>query len=212
MQTDELIAELAGNAGRQESGFVLPLWAAVVISPLLAFAVFMPLLGPRANFLTSFGALRFDMKFVTTGLLAITALGVLVALARPARPWRRLATMLVVPVAVLVAAVAVELVVVPQQLWETRALGENARNCLVAIPTMGAPVLALFLFALSRQAPTRPALSGGIAGLAAAGISAIFYAAHCPDDSPLFVAIWYPLATLVLVTVGALAGSRLLRW
>ena len=213
MQTNDLIAELSREAtSRPRKGVVLPFWLAVVVAPFAAFAVFMPMLGPRPDALASVAMLRFDMKFVTAGLLALAALVLLASLARPARPWRERLPVLLLPAAVLFGAVAIELSVVPEHLWETRAMGGNAMNCLIAIPTMGAPVLALFLFALSRQAPTRPVLAGAIAGLASAGISALFYASHCPDDSPLFVALWYPLATLILVAAGALAGNRLLRW
>ena len=37
-------------------------------------------------------------------------------------------------------------------------------------------------------------------------------AAHCSDDSPFFVSIWYPLGILLVAVAGALAGARLLRW
>lgn len=212
MQTDELIADLSGKFARRKSQAGLPLWLAAAIAPVVAFAVFMPLLGPRPDFLASFGSIRFDMKFVEAGLLAVAALGLLAALARPARPWRNRLPLLLVPALVLLAAVAVELAVMPEATWPIRAIGQNARTCLIAIPTIGAPVLLLLLYALSHQAPTRPTLTGAVAGLAAAGVSSVFYAAHCPDDSPLFVAVWYPLATMILVAAGALAGSRLLRW
>ncbi|NDW03893.1 NrsF family protein [Jiella pacifica] len=212
MQTDQLIADLAGQATRRRQELALPLWLAAVLAPLLAFAVFMPMLGPRANFVASLSTVRFDMKFVLAGLLAVAALAVLAALARPGRPVSSRMKWLAMPALVLLIAVGVELLVVPEAFWPARAIGRNAINCLIAIPTMGAPVLVLFLYALSRQAPTRPAMSGAVAGLAASGISAFFYAAHCSDDSPLFVAIWYPLATAILVAAGAFAGSRLLRW
>jgi hypothetical protein len=39
-----------------------------------------------------------------------------------------------------------------------------------------------------------------------------FYAAHCFDDSPLFVATWYTLAIAFVTGLGALLGSKLLRW
>ena len=51
-------------------------------------------------------------------------------------------------------------------------------------------------------------LTGAMAGAAAAGVGALVYASSCPDDSPLFVATWYPLATLICMGAGALAG----RW
>jgi hypothetical protein len=38
------------------------------------------------------------------------------------------------------------------------------------------------------------------------------YASHCTDDSPLFVATWYPIATAVVTAAGALIGARVLRF
>ena len=38
--------------------------------------------------------------------------------------------------------------------------------------------------------------------------NATLYASHCTDDSPLFVATWYTIATALVAAVGALAGSR----
>jgi hypothetical protein len=55
-------------------------------------------------------------------------------------------------------------------------------------------------------------LAGAVAGLAASGIAATFYASNCTDDSPLFVLLWYPLAIAIVTAVGYVAGGRLLRW
>ena len=35
---------------------------------------------------------------------------------------------------------------------------------------------------------------------------------NCPDDSPFFVAVWYMLATMIVVALGWFAGGRWLRW
>jgi hypothetical protein len=45
-----------------------------------------------------------------------------------------------------------------------------------------------------------------------AGLAATLYASHCTDDSPLFVATWYTIATALVATIGALAGSKMLRF
>jgi hypothetical protein len=55
-------------------------------------------------------------------------------------------------------------------------------------------------------------LAGAAAGLMSAGIGGLLYATHCPDDSPLFVVLWYGCATAIVVAGGALAGARVLRW
>ncbi|WP_143202048.1 NrsF family protein, partial [Bradyrhizobium sp. NAS96.2] len=53
---------------------------------------------------------------------------------------------------------------------------------------------------------------GAVAGLLCAGLAATVYASHCTDDSPLFVATWYTLATAIVASVGALMGKRALRY
>jgi hypothetical protein len=76
---------------------------------------------------------------------------------------------------------------------------------------MALPLLVAALVGLRQGASTRPALSGAAAGLLCGGLAATVYAAHCTDDSPLFVATWYSIGIAGLTVVGAAAGSRLLR-
>jgi hypothetical protein len=100
----------------------------------------------------------------------------------------------------------------PQRLpMMTRLVGTNSRTCLTAIPLMSLPLLAAALVGLRHGAPTRPAVAGAIAGLLSAGLAATLYASHCTDDSPLFVATWYTIATASVTAIGAVAGSRVLR-
>ena len=94
----------------------------------------------------------------------------------------------------------------------TRMMGKNSSTCLTTIPLMSLPLLAAALFGLRQGAPTRPAVAGAIAGLLSAGMAATLYASHCSDDSPLFVATWYTIATALVAAIGALAGSRVLRF
>jgi hypothetical protein len=116
------------------------------------------------------------------------------------------------PVVLLAGGIAADLST-PQRLgWGARLVGSNSRVCLVAIPALSLPLLAAALVALRHGAPTRPALAGAVAGLLSAGLAATLYAAHCPDDSPLFVATWYTLAAALVAAFGALAGVRLLRF
>ncbi len=104
-----------------------------------------------------------------------------------------------------------ELLAMPEATWGTRLVGSNARICLLAIPLLAIAPLACLLAALRYGAPTRPGFAGAVAGLAASGIAATLYALHCPDDSPLFVATWYTIATAPVVLAGYTAGARLLK-
>ena len=114
--------------------------------------------------------------------------------------------------AVAVGAVAAELIAMPAATWSTRLVGSNSMICLTAIPVLALAPLVAVLAALRAGAPASPALAGALGGLLAAMAGATLYAFHCFDDSPLFVVTWYTLATIPVVLIGALAGTRLLRW
>ncbi|RVP75988.1 NrsF family protein, partial [Sinorhizobium meliloti] len=68
------------------------------------------------------------------------------------------------------------------------------------------------LLALRHGASSHPALSGAAAGLAAGGIAAAFYASHCTDDSPLFVATWYTMAVAILAIAGGFLARKVIDW
>jgi hypothetical protein len=88
----------------------------------------------------------------------------------------------------------------------------NWQVCMVLIPMLSAAPLIAILLALRHGATSHPVLAGAAAGLLATGIGATLYATHCQSDSPMFVAVWYVIATVIVTAVGALLGSRLLRW
>jgi hypothetical protein len=114
--------------------------------------------------------------------------------------------------AVLAAAACIELAVLPRNQWWTMAWGTNATWCLRIIPALAAVPLLVTLLALRNAAPAHPARTGAMAGLMSAGLAGTLYSLHCPDDSPLFVGLWYVMASGVVTAAGALLGARWLRW
>jgi hypothetical protein len=92
------------------------------------------------------------------------------------------------------------------------ARGKSTSICLTVIPLMSLPILAASLWALRRGAPTRPGLTGAVAGLMSAGAAAALYAFWCTDDSPFFYTVRYGAAILIVTAVAALVGRRILRW
>jgi hypothetical protein len=185
---------------------------ALILGAAISAALFMTALGPRGDFDAAAHTMRFDLKFVDTLALLLPSVLLAARLLRPeARPGALVAA-LVAPFILLGGAVIVELVVTPADLWMTRLIGTNALHCLTLIPLMSIPPLTALIVAMRAGAPSHPALTGALAGAAAAGAAATIYAANCTDDSPLFVASWYPLATLVVVAAGALAGRKWLQW
>jgi hypothetical protein len=156
--------------------------------------------------------MRFDMKFVDTLAWAAPSLLLCLRFARPEIGPGVLLAWLVAPMALLFVGVGMEMARVPSDLWMTRLVGTNWYHCLSIIPLLSIAPLAALIFALREGAPGYPGLTGALAGAAAAGVAATMYASNCTDDSPLFVVTWYPLATLIVVLAGALAGRTWLKW
>ena len=212
METDQLIRTLAAdNAHRARPvGFVLAL--ALLAAAPVSVGIFFAGLGVRPDVMTAMHNPFFDLKFAVTLALAISAIAVSLHLARPEASLHGWAWLLLIPAGILVAGISGEMMM-PQRLpMMTRLVGSNSRLCMMAIPLMSLPLLAAALFGLRHGAPARPAVAGAIAGLLAAGLAATLYASHCTDDSPLFVATWYSIATAAVAAIGALAGSRVLRF
>jgi hypothetical protein len=210
MKTTSLIDALTADHASPQPSLGRGLGAGIAAGALLAAALFAITLGLRPDIATALHSPRFLFKFVATGTLAVSTTFLVLRLSRPGAP-QPLAVLLAAPV-LLVAAVLAELVAVPSSHWTASLFGTTWRACLVTIPALSVGPLAAILIALRRGAPTRPALAGAVAGLLAGGIGSFVYAAHCPGDSPLFLAAWYTITIAELAAVGALAGSRLLRW
>lgn len=212
MKTENLIRALAADNETRTASvsrfLALGLLAAFVVAAIL----FAALIGPRADFAAAAGDPRFLFKFVVTLALLATALPLARRLAEPGRETNVALIALALAPLLLAAGVLVELSLLAPGERAARLIGRNWAYCLSYIPLLSAPLLAAALLALRHGAPTRPALAGAAAGLIAGAIGATLYAAHCIDDSPLFVATWYTLAISAVTLIGALVGARVLRW
>jgi hypothetical protein len=212
MRTSELIAALAADPQPRSLALRWRYFLSIAIGVLLSALVFAVAIGPRPDILHAIGTLRFEWKFVDTIALAVPTLFLAWRLLRPDAKAGALAIGLLVPVALLGGSVAMELMMVPSDLWGTKLVGANSMHCLMVIPLLSIAPLAALIFVMRAGAPASPPLAGAVAGLAAAALAAALYAANCTDDSPLFVATWYLLATAIIVAVGAVLGDRFLRW
>jgi hypothetical protein len=174
--------------------------------------MFFTELGVRPDVMVAMRNPFFDLKFAVTLALAIAAIAVSLHLSRPEASLRGFGWLLLAPVGILAAAIGGEMMM-PQRLpMMTRLVGKNSWVCMTAIPALSLPILAGALIGLRHGAPARPAVAGAIAGLLSAGLAATLYASHCTDDSPLFVAAWYTIATALVTAVGAVLGARFLRF
>jgi len=212
VKTSDLIAALAADPVPEPIHMGRRFAGAVASGLLGALILYVLIVGPRPDIASAVGTIRFNLKFLDALALALPSLLLAFRLARPGATPGALALWLFAPLLLLAAAVVVELIVVPRDEWLPRLVGTNAIHCTTMIPMMAAPILVALIAALRAGAPLHPGWTGALAGAASAGLAALLYASHCPDDSPLFVATWYPLATLFCAGAGALAGRRFLDW
>ncbi len=212
MRTAELIAALAAGAGPTSP---VPAARRVVLASLLgaaaALVVLVEWLGPR-----SLGeAVRtgpFWMKAFYTLALALAGLIAVERLGRPGVKLGRAPLIALAAIAAMAVLAGVETARArPRELGDLW-LGHTWQSCSLHIVALAAPVYLGVVWALRRLAPTRLALTGAAAGLLAGAAGATVYGLHCDETAALFVLTWYTLGVAACAVLGALLGTRLLRW
>jgi hypothetical protein len=212
MKTDDLIKVIAEDAAAILPSVGGRIAAALAIGGTLAAALFVHRLGVRPDIANALHTWRFDAKLAVTLLCFVAAVWATARLARPDADRRTALAAISFPLLALVLGIGWELVTSPAYTWSIRAIGSNSRLCVTSIIVMSIAPLAALLMALRAGAPRSPATAGAAAGLLAGGLAATLYALHCPDDSPLFVALWYAPVVALIALAGAVIGHRLLRW
>lgn len=210
MKTDDLIEALSRDAAHPGPSLDRRMGLALLLAAGSAAAILLFGLSPRADLAAAAPTLLFSLKIALTATLVVAMLAMLKASFRPEAGLPL--AVLAIPAGILLFAIGHELATQLPANYGSRLVGQNARLCLVWIPLMSLMPLAAFLAVLKAGAPAHPARAGAIAGLAAGSVAALFYAFHCGDDSPLFVATWYTLALVLVAAAGALLGRRLLAW
>jgi hypothetical protein len=212
MDTELLINTLAADHRTRTRPVGRVLATALSIALPVSLALLLATLGIRKDFIAALQNPMFDLKFIVALALALAAIAISLRLSRPDAALRGWGWLLLVPMILLALGIGGEMMM-PQRLpMMTRLVGNNARLCLAAIPLLSLPILAAALIGLRQGAPSNPMLAGALAGVLSAGLAAVLYAVHCPDDSPLFVATWYTLAVALVAAIGALAGAKVLRY
>ncbi len=213
MKTNDLIAMLATEASTTPA--VSPLRrcaqataAGVAIS--LALVVTLWGLNPELNALAHTPA--FWVKVVWLLLTCTFAVPVVMHLARPGVAagkgvWGMAAALVGMALLALMQVAAVDADTGIQLM-----LGVSWEVCSASIAALSVPLLTALLWMLRGMAPTRPALAGASAGLMAGAIAGLVYSLHCPETAYAFLAVWYVAGMTAMSGVGALLGSRLLRW
>ena len=212
MKTVDLISVLAAETGPVRPAPVMGrLGAASLLGTIAAGVVLFVGLGLRPLGL----ALQTGPFWMKAGYtLALGLAGFLLAcrLARPGGRLGLLPTIAVIAFLVMVCLSAIELGRAPPGTVRDLWMGHTASRCSLRILALSVPVYCAAILALRRLAPTRLAMTGAAAGLLAGGVGASVYGLYCDETAATFVVTWYTLGVVACAGLGALVGSRLLRW
>ena len=213
METDALIQSLSAKAAPVAPGAVgrrilLGLGLGAVTSTLLMIAW----LGVRPDIREAMATGMFWVKFAYTVLTGLFLTAALVRLSRPGAKVGPFAVAIAAPLAALVVMAAVRLMRADPEMRMPLMMGDSADVCPWRIFIIGLPVLAGADWAVRGLAPTRLTVAGLAAGGCAGAFGAAIYGFHCNETASPFVAVWYTLGIAALAALGALAGSRWLRW
>lgn len=214
METQDLIDSLVERHRPVRSSWIE--WAsafAVVVGIGAAIATISLTIGFRTDLAQAIasGSIVAKYAFMLT-MLALSG-HLFGRLSRPAhRLWDE-AVIFVLPLAFIAVAALVQLTLYGRPTSAT-VLGEKANwiLCVALVPLLAIVPFAALVYILRRSAPTDLAGAGIATGLFSTSIAATVYAAHCPCDTPVFVAIWYPLAFTVGGLIGWMLVPRLVRW
>jgi hypothetical protein len=213
MKTDDLIALLAKDA-LPVARRTIPLRTILVsaLGAVIAFAVLVPWLGLRPDLAQAVLGPVFWMKAVFTFGLCIAGYLMVERLSRPGGQ-DRAGLVLAAACILLIATISgVEIASSAPEGMRALLLGSTWNLCFWRILVLSLPALAGQLWVMRSFAPTRPALAGAAAGLLAGGLAATVYGLHCDEFAAPVVALWYSLGIALSTLLGAIAGSRLLRW
>jgi hypothetical protein len=213
MNTDQLIADLTRDVPpvrRHAIGWRIAVGVAVGAGVSLMLIIVA--LGIRPDLDRAMLGFPFWMKWGYTISLAIGAIVATAQLARPDARGFGWLWLMAIPVGLLAAVGAMELIRTPPGDWLAMWLGQSWKRCPWLVLMLAAPIFGGLLWSFRRLAPTRLRAAGATAGLAAGAFAATVYCFHCPEVSAIFVLTWYSLGILLAATIGALVGPRLLRW
>jgi hypothetical protein len=213
MKTDALIEQLSENAVPVRGGAVV---RALVLGlsggALVSFALMVLWLGIRPDLMPAMQTGAYWMKFFYTLLFAVAGFWTLERLSRPGAPSRMQMILEALPFALIAVWSAMKMVMAPADARMKMLMGSSHQVCPWRIAILALPVFVGVFWSMRRLAPTRPVMTGAIAGLLAGATGAFIYAFHCDESAAPFVALWYTIGISLMGLLGAALGRMLLRW
>lgn len=210
MKTDDLITTLSSQPALPplRSG---PQVGALLAVMVISAGVFLAVAGPRDGLPGLLMQPLIATKTLLPALLCLIGLPPLMALLYPegriAHPLR-----LALPLALAAGLWGFGFVTLPDAARFAQFTPLAIVECVGLILVIAALPLWVALRLAARGVPTRPALTGALAGLVVGAGAAAGYSFFCLQDNPLFYVTWYGTAIGLTTAAGAWLGARRLRW
>jgi hypothetical protein len=213
MKTDELIKMLATGAEPVAQHATEKLVAkSLLIGTAISFILLIMIYGIRPDLREVSTSFAFWMKLGVPLANVIIGLCFVFILAHPGKSLKIGYWILALPILVLWLWAFETWMGTDPNLHSELLWGKTWKVCVMNITFLALPAGVATLFILRELAPTKPVLTGAIAGWLSGSIGASVYALHCPEMAAPFLAVWYVLGMLVPTAVMAYVGHRGLRW
>ena len=212
MQPEELVKILAADAKpvrRLSSPMVrLLIWLGISIAYA---ALVVWLMGLRPDILSKLGDARFVVELSATFMTSVLAAAAAFCAGCPGRPiWERFAPL---------PALGLWFWSLGEGCWQSfSASGAEGLSfridfvCLPSILLVGILPGAVILKMIRQGAPIAPTTTTALATLAAAALGATALRLFHEQDASVMVLVWQFGSVVLLASLGALTGRRLLRW
>ena len=169
-------------------------------------------IGIRPDIVDAMGGGAFWLKFLYTLVIAALGLKLVERVGRPGTDATVPALLIAIPVLVLMAMMAMQMMPADDAARHTLLMGHSAKVCSVLIAALALPLFGGLFWSLRKLAPTRLTRAGAAAGLLAGSAAATIYAFHCTESTATFIAIWYTAGIALTTLMGAALGRVMLRW
>ena len=180
---------------------------------VLQLAVFIAVYGLRPDFMLAMRGMGFWWKLLSMAVIAGLALAALLRSLNPANGVQRgLARVAVAAVVALAAGWLVDAGAAGRDALLARLDWREGLHCVWMVVVLALPAAAGLTLLMRRGAPADRQGSALAAGLAAAAWAAFVFTFSCPNDDPLYVAVWYSVAVAVVAVPLRLLLPRLTRW
>ncbi|MFP6560187.1 DUF1109 domain-containing protein [Paraburkholderia sp. B3] len=213
MKTRDLITRLASEMSPVEHNAVPRLLNRALMRGLAGnAALLVALYGLRSDMPELIFTAMFWVRLAFPLAIVVAAMKLTERLGRPGAPLRLAWFAVALPIGTMLFAAGSILLATPPDYRLQLMLRTTWRTTTASVVLLSLPSLAAIMHAMKQLAPTRLASAGAGAGLLAGAQGLLVYSLYCSEMAVPFWVVWYVLAIIIMIAIGAVIAPRYLRW